>query len=480
MAQSRSRFRIAALAVPDGARMPGPGVVAVLAGDAPGDQRTEQLVATAMLGLVQAGWSDEQAARAVERSAGLSHLVTAERGRGWRWLLKRAADARRYAELHPARCTSVALETERARQHLASWRPDPELTGLPQLGKLLAVAHALLTLADELGRYEALSVGCRELAVRASMHESTARKALAAWQQVGLVELTEPAGWHDGRLLAATYRLHLDALTSESAAPVLVDPGATALGGHDAWRHGALGHGALTVWAVLSPAESTDAESLTELLTLRPRAVRELLDRLALHRLAVRTRSGWRRCRTQDAPELLKLAALTGGTDGAGERQRERHLLQRREREYQRARWVQSWRADQRRRETEHLVTVESESWLGETELHRVLVGTESSDGVPLVSSGSTVQVVVTDEPDLTLGELVHELAERGSAVRGWRERLEGSRTVHELREHGTPRTTELALQLQRFGERVARYAEQHPDELAEARAAADAGEGQA
>jgi hypothetical protein len=44
----------------------------------------------------------------------------------------------------------------------------------------------------------------------------------------------------------------------------------------------------------MSPDESSDPETLSELLSVRPRALREQLQRLAAHRLAVRTAGLWR------------------------------------------------------------------------------------------------------------------------------------------------------------------------------------------
>lgn len=446
--ETRQQVEPWAPALPTGVRTPGARALAALDGS---DQSrpTHALVRSAMLGLVQGGCTDEQAARIVETSPGLSWRVGTEQRRGWGWLLRRAADARAWAALHPAadRAPELTQQLVHAEHLLLTWVPDRDLTGVPQLAKLRAVGVALIELARELGRDEHLSVGCRELARRAGVHESTARKALACWGQVGLVELTAAGGrWVDGVQQAAAYRLHLDALSASatSSEPALIEPGAVELMTHDAWRHGGLGHGAWAAWALLHPEQGTDAETLAAQLSLRPRAARELLERLALHRLAVRTAAGWRRCTVTQAHELLQLAAVIEGTDGAGARVLERHQLQRRERAYQHARYRESVRREHRRRETEHLVGMEPE-----TVEHAVLVGAPASptEPVPLAADGDRVLV------------MLDELAERGSALR-------------RISERGTPRTSALAARLQRTGERMARLAEQYEHELAAARAA--------
>ncbi len=456
--------------LPPGVRMPGARALAALDGS---DQQraTHALVGSALLALVQGGCTDEQAARIVESSPGLSWRVSDERRRGWGWLMARARAARQHAALHPPseRAGERAHELTAALHELASWVPGAELTGVPQLAKLRAVGAALIELAGELQRTEQLSVGCRELARRAAVHESTARKAVSCWQQVGLVELTAPGGgWVDGVQQAATYTLHLDALVSESSEPVLIEPGAAALVGHDAWRHGGLGHGAWAAWAVLSPDESSDPETLSELLSVRPRALREQLQRLAVHRLAVRTAGGWRRCTVEQAHERLQVAAVIEGTDGAGARALERHQLQRRERAYQRAQYQAHLRREHRRRETEHLVGLEPES----VHEHRVLVGAPPGEPVPLAADGDRVLVILD------------ELADQGAKARELTSTLrQGERRVHLLADQfpslhaltqRRSRLSELGRELQAAGARMALWAEQHPDELAAARAAAD------
>ena len=163
--QSRAAAPSWALTVPPGARTPGARTLAVLSGDE-SDGGTHQLTASALTGLLQAGWTDEQACRAVEDSPGLSWRVGADSERGWSWLLRIARVQRGWLAEHPAShyAPAVRVELSAARQQLRAWAPSVELreqVPVPQLGNLRAVGDALLGLAEQLGRVQHLSVGVR-------------------------------------------------------------------------------------------------------------------------------------------------------------------------------------------------------------------------------------------------------------------------------------------------------------------------------
>lgn len=479
MPQGRAAAPRWALSVPPGAHTPGARTLAVLSGEHT-DGGTHELVASALTGLLQAGWSDADACRAVEQSPGLSWRVGDEQRRGWRWLMRLAEVQRAWVAEHPASdyAPEVREQVTAARQQLHSWAPDDALRerlSLPRLDNLRAVGDALLVLADELGRLQHLSVGVRELAERAGVAVGTARKALSAWRAVGLLVQVEPSRWVDGVQLAATYRLEPAAVVGDSASEVLVSSQVSATVGHDAWRQGGLGHGAWVAWGLLHPDEHSDPDELAQLLGVTRRTVLRRLERLELHRLVTRTAYGWLRCSEQDAVHLLELAAVHEQTDGAGERQRARHAAERQLRQDQRRSYVEHLREQHRRERLEHavrepdeLVPVAQDGWvpLGE------LVGQlrERGDGLARerAPAGSW------HEPDeLALPELVSQLAAAGQAVR--------VRGLDKLTEQAQQLSDELtaawapwqafAEQLQQTGAAVARWAAEHEHELTAERA---------
>jgi hypothetical protein len=477
MQQGRAAAPSWALTVPPGARTPGARTLAVMAGEV-SDGGTHELVASALTGLLQAGWSDEQACRDVEGCPGLSWRVGIELERGWGWLLRIARVQRAWLAEHPASdyAPTVRVEVAAARQQLHAWAPSDELrerVPVPQLGNLRAVGDALLALADELGRVQHLSVGVRELAERAEVSVGTVRKALPVWRAVGLLVQVEPSRWVDGVQLAATYRLVLSAIEATSESAVLVSPGASATVGHDAWRHGALGHGGWDAWALLHPDEPADPDELAQLLRVSRRTVLRRLHRLELHRLVRRTPYGWTRCSEQDAVQLLELAAVHEQSDGAGERQRERHAAERAHRREQHERWVAARKAEHRRVLLEHAVrepdelTVGEAGWLPLDEL----VGELRGRGDELARERAPA--ARWGEPDeLTAPELVRELVRLGEQVRSSAltavaeqvgqpfSRVQAALAVPVAQLQAVARTVQV------FGEGVARWAAEHEDEL--------------
>jgi len=438
MRQGRATALCWALAVPPGARHPGARTLAVLSADDT-DGGTHALVASALTGLLQAGWTDEQACRAIEDSPGLSWRVGTEQRRGWGWLMRRAEVQRAWLAEHPASdyAPAVTVEVAAARQRLHAWAPSDELRArvpLPQVANLRAVGDAVLELADELGRLQHLSVGVRELAERAAVSVGTVRKAVRVWREAGLLVQVEPSRWVDGEQLATTYRLELSAIEATSASAVLVTPGASATVGHDAWRHGALGHGGWDAWALLHPVEATDLDELVQLLRVSRRTVLRRLQRLELHRLVRRTAYGWTRCSEQDAVHLLTLAAVHEQSDGAGDRQRARHAAERTQRREQHERWVAHLRAEHRRELLEHTV--------------------REPDELAPASSWA--------EPDeLAFAQLVSQLTQAGQVFRAY-----GDGLLSQL----APLSAQVdafARSMQGAGERVARWAAEHEHELA-------------
>lgn len=456
MQQGRQTAPSWALTVPPGARHPGARTLAVLSADDT-DGGTHELVASALTGLLQAGWTDEQACRAIEDSPGLSWRVGPEQRRGWGWLMRRAELQRVWLAEHPASdyAPAVRVELAAARQRLHAWAPSDELrerVPVPQLSNLRAVGDAVLALADELGRVQHLSAGVRELAERAGVAVGTVRKAVRVWREAGLLVQVEPSRWVEGEQLAATYRLELSAIkaTSESS-EVLVSPGAAATVGHDAWRHGALGHGGWDAWALLHPVEATDPDELAQLLGVSRRTVLRRLHRLELHRLVTRTPYGWARCSEQDAVHLLTLAAVHEQSDGAGERQRARHTAERAQRREQHERWVAHLRAEHRRQLLEHAVREPDEP----AELARERAPADGWGRVEVPA------------------ELVRELVQLGDRVRS--SALEAVvqqvgdpfRRVQDALAVPLEQLQAVARTVQSVGERVARWAAEHEHELA-------------
>jgi DNA-binding transcriptional ArsR family regulator len=418
--------------------------------------RSHELVASALTGLVQAGWSDADACRAVEQSPGLSWRVGESERRGWGWLMRRAAEQRAWVAEHPVSDYSPAVRVElaAARQALRAWAPTDELRAqltLPRVANLRAVGDALLGLADKLGRVQHLSVGVRELAELSGVAVGTVRKALPVWRAVGLVVQVEPSRWVDGVQLAATYRLELSALDSDTPHEVLVSAVASSTVGHDAWRHGALGHGGWDAWALLHPVQAADPDELAQLLGVSRRTVLRRLERLELHRLVTRTPYGWTRCPEQLVAELLELAAVHEQSVGTGERQRERHAAERTERREARERWVAHLRAEHRRQLLEHAVR-------------------EPDELVPVARERAPAERELAEllTADLTrAGQLV-----RSAALEAVAEQVAGSfRGVQDALAGPLAQLAAVARTVQVFGEGVARWSEQHERELQAARA---------
>ena len=473
MQQGRATAPSWALAVPPGARTPGARTLAVLTGEHT-DGGTHELVASALTGLLQAGYSVTAACREVERSPGLEWRVGAESRRGWGWLLRVAEVQQAWLAEHPASnyAPEVRAQTAEAEQRLRSWVPDDELRErltLPRLENLRAVGSALLALAAELGRLQHLSVGVRELAERSGLAVGTVRRAVTCWQAVGLLVQVEPSRWVDGVQLAATYRLELDAVTSDGVSETLTSPAAAATVAHDAWRQGALGHGGWDAWALLHPDEPADPDELAQLLGVTRRTVLRRLERLELHRLVTRTPYGWTRCTEDAAVGLLELAAVHEQSDGAGERQRERHRAERQLRREQHERWVAHRKAEHRRQLLEHAVREPDElaagdGWVPLDEL----VGQLHQRGDDLAAE-RTPAGSWHDPDEVALPELVGQLAQAGQALRFGG--LDELRTQQQRLQDAVAQLTEplqaFARTAQATSDRVARWAAQHADELA-------------
>jgi hypothetical protein len=444
------------LSVPPGARTPGARTLAVLSGEHSGGP-VYRLAASALTGLLQAGWSDEDACRAVELSPGLCDLVGPEQRRGRSWLRRVTAAQHAWIAEHPASDYAPGLRVEltAARQQLHSWAPSAELrerVPVPQLANLLAVGDAVLELADELGREQHLSCGVRELAERSGVAVGTVRKALRVWRAVGLVVQVEPSRWADGVQLAATYRLELSVLAGDSESEVLVSSAAARTVRHDAWRHGALGHGGWAAWALLRTDIAADADELAVLLRVSRRTVLRRLERLELHRLVTRTAYGWTRCDDAQAGELLTAAAVHEQSAGTGELQRARHLSERTQRREQHERWLAHRKAEYRRELLDHAVREPDEL---------VPLGDLARERVP--ADGWGVQVAA-------------ELVQAGRAVRVAHGRTlqqfadEQRRQFAQVQDALAAPLAELervARGVQAAGERVARWAAEHEHELA-------------
>lgn len=470
MAQGKADTASWLPAAPDGCLPLSAPVLAILTGEVH-DRSTHALVASVMLAAVQAGYSDQQAARLVEQSPGLGWRTTRESDRGWSWLLNAAERARNYAQDHPAqhRQPELVQQLAAARQAAAGWSPEPELAQrlreqgqLPQQAKLRAVGEALLELAEALGRVEHLSVSVRQLGELAGVHKNTAAKALRVWRGAGLAVQVEPSRWvtaEGGREhRPATYRLDLSALTSTltsgPADELLVSPAAAGTVAHDAWRHGGLGHGAWQVWRVLRDDQLSEVDELAAALDASPRTVQRYLQRLEPHRLVTRVGDGWRRCTVAQAEQLLVDAARHEGTQGRGERQREVHRAEREAREAERERWRQHLRQQHLERERGHyLPEPPDEVELGLPELVTALreqAAEQARERAPVLRWG--------DPDEVPLRELVQQLAAVGDELR---RQLEPTQRVLQSWADGAAR------QLQT----VARWADEHADELAAARA---------
>lgn len=460
MQQDRALAPRWALTVPPGARTPGARTLAVLSG-AHSDGSAHALAASALTGLLQAGWSDEDACRAVELSPGLCYRVGPEQRRGRSWLRRVTAAQRVWLAEHPASDYTPGLRVElaAARQQVLSWAPSAELrerVPVPHLDNLHGVGVALLELADELGREQHLSCGVRELAERSGVAVGTVRKALRVWRAVGLVVQVEPSRWADGVQLAATYRLQLGVLVGDSESEVLVSAAAARTVRHDAFRHGALGHGGWAAWAVLRTDTAADADELAVLLRVTRRTVLRRLERLELHRLVTRTAYGWTRCDDAQAGELLTAAAVHEQSAGTGELQRARHLSERTQRREQHERWLAHRKAEYRRELLDHAVREPDELVpLGDLARERVPADSWGERvAAELVQAGRTVRAAHGRTLQQVADELGRPFAQVQDALAAPLAELE-----------------RVARGVQAAGERVARWAAAHEHELELARA---------
>ena len=348
MLESRHSAPVWELSAPPGAQgWPSPQVVEWL--DRGDDaRRPDQVAASCLLGLWNAGWSWDQAEQAVWDAPGLrAETRKGSRGRGWlhrvrRWA-ERAADDTPHAQHAHTHRADVA--DARARVLARRW---PKLAGHQVSARSVTnVLLAVLVVADRAGRTSALHLSVREVAEQAGCGVATAHAALA-YLQVGPVGThvlyrEQSARWHRGQARAATYELDLShrALPDDAAEVEHpgVQPEVSRLHGHDAWRHGGLGPSAQAVWQVLCEREGLDAADVALLAGKRTNWTRRLLQRLALHGLAVRHGDVWTRCSVDQAAERLEVAAQHLGTAGKAEQQRARHLAEREAHRVKREQW---------------------------------------------------------------------------------------------------------------------------------------------
>jgi hypothetical protein len=325
------------LTAPPGCRLPSPQVQDWLErGD--DTRRPDQVAASCLLGLWNAGWTWEQAEQAVWDSPGLRHETRkAKRGRAWigrvrRWAERVGDDGPHGQRAHGERADIAAA---RARVLARQW---PKLAGHQVSTRSVTnVLLAVLDLADTAGRTQALHLSVRDVAERAGCGVATAHAALR-YLQVGpagarVLYREQAARWNGGDARAACYELDLTHRALPDDAPDVehagVQVGVARLQSHDAWRHGGLGPSALAVWLVLQEHDGLPVADVAALAGRRVNWTGRLLRRLSLHGLAVRRGDTWTRCTLADAPRRLDVAARHVGTVGRAEAQRQRHQAER-------------------------------------------------------------------------------------------------------------------------------------------------------
>lgn len=352
MGQRRATTAAWELTPPPGGQQPS---VQVLLWLEQGDdtRKPDQVAASCLMGLWNAGWTWDQAEQAVWDCPGLrADSRKPSRGRGWlrrvrTWCEATASDAPARDRAHAARLDLAAARTRTAARQ---W---PRRKGHQvSAASVTKVLQAVLELADQAGRTKALHLSVREVSEAAGTSVGTTCKALRYLQvgQVGerVLYRLDAAQVARGKRLAATYELDLDAISDDAGdvehAGVQADT--TALLSHDAWRWGGLGASASRVWVVLSDRDAlTPAEVAAAAGGLGVNWTRRLLHRLALHGLAVRSGNRWRRCSVAVAQSRLDTAARHLGTAGKGERQALLHAAQRDADTQARKRWLQRQRA---------------------------------------------------------------------------------------------------------------------------------------
>lgn len=335
------------LTAPAGAVDPSPDVLHLLAHGDP-LKSPEQVAASVLLGLWNAGWSWDQAVQVAGRCPGLrADVAKPSRGQGWlrrtaAWCERAATDAPNGDRAQAVRADlAVAVPRIQARQ----WpRCDSHRVGPTSL---TAVTLGCVKLAANAGRTTGLHLSVRSVAEASGVSVGTAQAAMGRLRADLVLVRQDRATVRDGVARAATYSLHVDVNTVRDDRPDDDDrPGVptavTELLAHDCWRWGGLGGSAGQVWAVLDDRAPLTAEQVAQ---LRHRSVtwtRELLRRLARHGLAVRSGDTWTRCTVAEAPRRLDVAAGHVGTAGKGDQQRARHAAEREQHAEQRRLWLLS------------------------------------------------------------------------------------------------------------------------------------------
>ena len=303
-------------------------------------RQPEQVAASALLGLWNTGRTWEQAVQVVATCPALQATVQRpSRGLSWVWRVQQWCETAATDAPNSDRANAVRADLAEAvpRIQARQWpRRDGHSVGATSLTNVLLGA---VTVAGRAGRTEGLHLSVRTLAQAGGVSVGTAQAALARLRADLVLVRQEPAGVRDGKARAATYSLNVDRLTVPDDRPDDDDrPGVptavTDLLAHDCWRWGGLGASAGQVWALLDDRVPLDAEQVARLRHRSPTWTRRLLQRLALHGLAVQTGGRWTRCTVAEAQHRLDVAALHVGTAGKGDRQR----LQFAE---QRARWAE-------------------------------------------------------------------------------------------------------------------------------------------
>lgn len=311
-------------------------------------RRPDQVAASCLRGLRNAGWTWDQAEQAVWDAPGLRHdLRKGSRGRGWlrrvrTWAEKTHDDTPHAQHAHQHRAD---VADARARVLARQW---PNLDGHRVSSRsVTSVLLAVLKIADRAGRHQALHLSVREVAEQAGCAAGTAHAALRYLQAgpIGrrVLYRDQAAHWHDGVQRAATYTLDLSRLALPDDAAEVEHPGVqpevSRLHGHDAWRHGGLGASAHAVWQVLCEQDGLPVADVATLAGKGRNWTGRLLHRLALHGLAVRRGDVWTRCSVEQAAERLDVAAQHVGTAGKAEQQRARHAEQREQQRLLREQW---------------------------------------------------------------------------------------------------------------------------------------------
>jgi hypothetical protein len=327
-----------------GATDPSPDVLHLLVHGDP-LRAPEQVAASALLGLWNAGRSWDQAVQVVADCPGLAADVRkASRGLSWVWRVQRwcaqvATDAPDGDRANAVRADlAEALPRIQARR----WpRQSGHTVGATSVTDVLL---AVVTLAGRAGRTTGLHLSVRTVAEAAGVSVGTAQSALRYLRASLVLVRQDRANVRGGKVRAATYSVHVDRHTVPDDQPDAdhpgVQPAAVALLSHDCWRWGGLGGSAGQVWTLLDDRVPLTAEQVA---ALRGRSVtwtRELLRRLALHGLAVRTGDTWTRCTVAEAPRRLDVAARHVGTAGRGEAVRVKHAQQRADWSEQRTQWL--------------------------------------------------------------------------------------------------------------------------------------------